>query len=225
MNRLSELGADLKTNDVDQIVAAIRQMQESGARLPSERDLAERLDVKRHQLRKALAILRESGDLLPAAPRRSSANPLKLNEELVRLTNPIEVIELRMLLEPGLARLASLRASPLEIARITKAATTPQDAQAGAADLAFHLAVAEGARNHLAGAFYKVLRQVGVDARVRIITGSPTCPKRIGRRDAEHQAIAEAIANRDPEAAEAAMREHLQAVQKQIDARGNAAAA
>ena len=220
-----QLGAHLKTNDVDQIVSAIRAIQESGERLPSERDLAERLDVKRHQLRKALAVLRESGDLSPAPARRANAGPLKFNEELVRLTNPIEVIELRMLMEPGFARMASLRASPLEIARIAKAATTPADAQAGAVDLAFHLAIAEGARNHLASAFYKMLRQVGVDARVRIATGSPTCPKRIGRRDAEHRVIAEAIANRDPEAAEAAMRSHLRSVQQQIEARGDAAAA
>ena len=63
------------------------------------------------------------------------------------------------------------------------------------------------------------------DARVRIAgTDAPTCPKRIAQRDAEHRLIAEAIARRDPEAAEAAMRAHLLAVQKQINERTGAGA-
>ena len=51
-----------------------------------------------------------------------------------------------------------------------------------------------------------------------------TCPKRIGQRDAEHRRIAEAIAGRDPEAAEEAMRDHLLSVQKLIHARTSAGA-
>ena len=91
-------------------------------------------------------------------------------------------------------------------------------------DFAFHLAVVGAARNHLAGELYRMLRQLGVDARVRIAgTGAPTCPKRIAQRDAEHRAVAEAIARRDPQAAEAAMRAHLLAVQKQVNERTNAA--
>ncbi|SDB24047.1 DNA-binding transcriptional regulator, FadR family [Bauldia litoralis] len=213
-----------KRSDVDHIVSAIKGIQADSGTLPSERDLAERLNVKRHQLRKALAILRQSGDLMPAPARRPSTALPRYSEELVRMTNPLEVLELRLMMEPGLARLASLRASALEIARITHAATTPDDAAAGAVDLAFHLAIATGARNHLANEFYKMLRQVGVDARVRIASDAPVCPRRVGERDAEHRLIAEAIAQRDPEAAEAAMRAHLLSVQKRINARSNAGA-
>lgn len=219
------LDANVEPADVDQIVAAVRALRTEADRLPSERHLAERLNVKRHQLRKALAILRQSGDLMPVPPRRAPTALPRYSEELVRLTNPIEVLEMRLLMEPGLARLASLRASALEIARITRAASTPDDAAAGPVDLSFHIAIVEAARNHLAGEFYKMLRQVGVDARVRIARITPTtCPKRIKQRDAEHRLIAEAIADRDPEAAEAAMRAHLLAVQKQVNARSNAGA-
>ncbi len=221
---MNVLDVKVKRSDVDHIVTAIRAMQADGAKLPSERDLAEQLNVKRHQLRKALAVLRQSGDLLPTPARRASTALPRYSEELVRLTNPLEVLELRLLMEPGLARLASLRASALEIARITNAATTPDNAAAGAVDLAFHMAIAASARNHLADEFYKMLRQVGVDARVRIASNTPACPKRVGERDAEHRLIAEAIAQRDPEAAEAAMRAHLLSVQKRINARSNAGA-
>lgn len=208
---------------LDDIVAAIRRLQQSGHKVPSERVLAGQLNVKRHQLRKALSLLRGTGDLSPARPRRPSTASPKFGEELARLTNPLEVLELRLVMEPGLARLASLRASAFEIAKIIAAATTPANALSGDADLAFHFAVAGAARNHLAIELYKMLRQVGVDARMKIARAlSPTCPKRIAQRDAEHRLIAESISQRDPEAAEAAMRSHLLAVQKQIVERTSA---
>lgn len=210
---------------VDHIVAAVRDLHKEAGKLPPERQLAELLNVKRHQLRKALESLRLSGDLEPVRPRRSNSEQPRYDEELVRMTNPLEILELRLLIEPGLARLASVRASAFEIARISDAATTPDPASSGAVDFAFHIAVVGAARNHLAGELYKMLRQLGVDARVRIAgTGAPTCPKRIAQRDAEHRLIAEAITRRDPEAAEAAMRAHLFAVQKQIMERTSAGA-
>ncbi|MBU0582121.1 MAG: FCD domain-containing protein [Alphaproteobacteria bacterium] len=215
----------LVLSDVDDIIGSIRQIQKEGRPLPSERDLAEQLNVKRHQLRKALEAMRRAGDLKPARTRRAPTAWPRYGEELVRVTNPIEVLELRLLIEPGLARLASLRASSFETARILEAATTPENAESGEADLAFHLAIAGAARNHLAAEIYRMLRQVGVDARVKVArTAAPTCPKRIAQRDAEHRQVAEAISQRDPEAAETAMRAHLLSVQKQIVERSNAGA-
>lgn len=209
----------------DEVVEAVRGLHRDHGRLPPERQLAEKLNVKRHQLRKALDVLRRAGELEPPRLRRATREQPRYGEELVRMTNPLEVLELRLLIEPGLARLASVRASAHEISRILEAATTPENAPSGAVDFAFHFAVVSAARNHLAGELYRMLRQLGVDSRVRIAgTGGQTCPKRIAQRDAEHRAVAEAIARRDPEAAEAAMRAHLLAVQKQINERTNAAA-
>lgn len=208
------------------IIEAIRAIQRDTGTLPSERDLAGRLDVKRHQLRKALAELRRSGDLQQHRIRRAPTALPRHGEELVRVTNPLEILELRLIMEPGLARLASLRASALEIARITEASTTSDAGKAGAADLAFHLAIVEAARNQLAGEFYKMLRQVAIDARVRVANNAPSaCPKRIAQRDGEHRKVADAIAQRDPEAAETAMRAHLLSVQGQINKRINAGVA
>lgn len=220
---MTEFESQTALSDVDEIIAAVRRIRQEGGKLPSERDLAEQLNVKRHQLRKALDMLRRSGDVEPARAKRTATALPRYGEELVRLTNPLEVLELRLIIEPSLARLASLRASPFEIARISEAATTQDHARSGEIDLSFHLAIANAARNYLAGEFYKMLRQVGVDARVQVAHTEPaTCPKRIGQRDSEHRQIADAIARRDPEAAEAAMRSHLLAVQKRIMERSNA---
>lgn len=201
---------------METILETVRSVLAADGSVPSERALAEQLGVKRHRVRLALETLRGAGELGPAKAGRRAATPLSHDEALIRVTNPIEVIELRFMLEPALARLAALRASPFEIQRIVLSASTPPGTGYGTADFAFHRAVAVGARNGLAVELYRLLRQVGTDARVRVGESSPACPKRLARRDAEHRAIADAISTRDPEAAEIAMRAHLAAVQRQI---------
>jgi DNA-binding FadR family transcriptional regulator len=199
--------------DLGMLVSKLRARLASGNALPAERVIAEEYSVKRHRVRQALAQLREQGDL-DAIPR-----PMAMvagGESLIRSTNPLEVIELRLVLEPSLARLSAVRATPLEIARILRAATTAPDMQRSAADLLFHKAVAAASGNGLAAELYALLRKVGSDSRVRVQSAVPSCPDRVVQRDQEHRAVAEAIAARDPERAEAAMREHLNVVHRVI---------
>lgn len=206
-----------RDDSLAEIVAAVRDILAAGQGKPSERALAERLNVKRHRLRQALDQLRAAGELEPARAGRPRTTAARRGDDLARDTNPVEIIELRMMLEPALARLAALRASPFEIMRIQRAASTPPGASAGAVDLSFHKAVAAGARNSLATELYALIRQVATDARLRFgNSDNPSCPNRLRQRDAEHKAIADAIAARDPDAAEQAMRAHLGAVQRQI---------
>ena len=199
------------TPDLSTLVSKLRDRLAAGTPLPAERVIAEEYAVKRHRVRQALARLREQGDL--DSTRRASAAG---GESLIRSTNPLEVIELRLVLEPSLARLAAVRATPLEIARIMRAATTPPGMQRSTADLAFHKLVAAASGNGLAAELYALLRKVGSDSRVRVQSTVPACPDRLAQRDQEHRAVAEAIAARDPECAEAAMRTHLNAVHRVI---------
>jgi GntR family transcriptional regulator, transcriptional repressor for pyruvate dehydrogenase complex len=201
--------------ELHQLVVAIRSMASEGQKLGSERALAEVLKVKRHQLRRALHALRVNGELAPAEAKRKSLIGHN-GENLVRATNPMEVIEMRVAIEPFLARLAALRASPFEMAGIEQAATTAKGADIGAADLKFHKLIAASTGNRLASSLYGLLRQVARDARMRLGNDTPACPKRTLERDAEHRAIAQAILRRDPDAAERAMRAHLAAVQKRV---------
>jgi DNA-binding FadR family transcriptional regulator len=206
----NQLQPNLDT-DLDSLVEQLRHRLAAGEPLPAERAIAEHYAVKRHKVRQALALLRERGDL--EQTRRMNAAG---GESLIRATNPLEVIELRLALEPALARLAAVRATPLEIARIVRAATTPPDMQRSTADLAFHKLVAAASGNALAADLYSLLRKVGSDARVRVQSAAPSCPNRLAQRDQEHRAVAEAIAARDPERAEAAMRAHLNTVHRLI---------
>ncbi len=188
--------------------------------LPSERDLVDQLNVPRSRLRRVLAELRAEGELPPAqVGRKSSRRDSSDIDELVSVANPNDVIELRMMLEPQFARLAAVRASTIEIKRIQKAACSNKNVEYGAADLAFHREIARSSRNPLAQEIYDLLRRVGTDSRVRLAQTSPPCPNRRAARDLEHQAIAQAIAERDPDRAELLMRDHLLSVRKVIEER------
>ena len=216
----------MTARNFEQIVNAIREINCAENKLPSERALAEMLGIKRHQLRKALVHLREAGEIDESRQPRVERQVSKISESLVHITNPLEVIEMRLILEPGMARLASLRASAPEIEKLKASAKTPADASSGEVDYSFHLAIARAAKNSLAIEFYKMLRQVGKDARVRVNqVENSVCPKRVMQRDAEHMRIAEAIATRSPDEAESAMHAHLMSVQKRINDRSSAEAA
>lgn len=203
------------------MVEALRRIIDDEGSLPPERLLADRLNVKRHQLRKALQILRQLGELEPArSGRRVSSDATIRSDKLVLSTNPMEVMEMRMMIEPVLARLAALRASPAEISRIVQQAKSHPGMSPSQADQLFHRAIAAGSRNSLAGELHILLYQVQSDSRLRFAdSDDETTAERITQRDSEHQTIADAIAARDPNRAERAMWEHLAVVQRKIASR------
>jgi DNA-binding FadR family transcriptional regulator len=210
------------SQETAELVESLRRIIENEGALPAERVLAERLNVKRHKLRKALQMLRGIGELEPArSGRRASSTETSIQSgRLVLSTNPLEVMDMRMMLEPALARLAALRASPAEITRIIQHARSPSGMSPSQADQLFHRAIAAGSRNSLASELHILLHQVQNDSRLRFAdSDDETTADRIGQRDAEHQVIAEAIAARDPNRAEKAMWEHLAVVQRKIASR------
>lgn len=97
---------------LEQLRGLINQHESTpGTPLPTERELSETLGVGRREVRRALDVLEEEGRIWrkqgkgtfigPAAP----VEPLAL-QGLVQQTNLLEVMEARLQLEPGLARLS-----------------------------------------------------------------------------------------------------------------------
>ena len=205
------------------VLARLREMIAEMPQLPPERTLSEQLNVSRHALRKALKVLRDAGEIDPArAGRRALADRAPSSTRLVQSTNPLEVMEMRLMIEPALARLAALRASPDEIARILQTAHSPSGLSPSQADQEFHRAVAAGSRNSLASELHILLHRVQNDARLRFTDSdadSRTTEERVRMRDDEHRTIAEAIAARDPDRAEEAMYEHLERTQRKLTGR------
>jgi DNA-binding FadR family transcriptional regulator len=195
-----------------------------GALLPSERELAETFKASRTSIREALLSLQSSG--LITVRQRARARVTRMGtpaffnqlsgaaKALIAQPEGVENFqEARMLFECGLARYAARHASQKEIDRLgaalaqnKKAINNP--AKFAKTDLAFHDILAEIPRNPIFTALDAALsdwlmsqRQVGMPIRGAI------------RRAYEgHEAIYEAIARHDIEAADKAMTDHLQTV-------------
>src|SRR4051812_34969835 len=105
----------------DDTLGRLQDMIEDGeGRLPPERVLAVELGVSRRKIRQALDHLEKEGQIL----RRQGAGTFVAKAEIepgdffrraIHLTNPVEVLEVRLAVEPTLARYAAIRASKSDI--------------------------------------------------------------------------------------------------------------
>jgi DNA-binding FadR family transcriptional regulator len=144
-------------------------------------------------------------------------------------TNPLEVIEVRLAIEPVMARLAAFRASQSEINRLAVMAdetrAAPDPASYEVADLRFHRTIAEVARNTLFLAVFDTLNASQRDAAWRRLSENAHCFKRQSVYADFHQEISQAIAARQGERAQELMQRHLSDVQRYIYERAFPAAA
>ncbi len=149
--------------------------------------------------------------------RHASQN---LVRELSRLTNPIDTMEARLAIEPQQARLAALRATNGDIDRLFEAADASRDAKDPLsyekADAAFHRRVAAASRNPMLIAVFDAVLQTALDGTWRHGRETAHCINNQAAYAADHRKIAVAIAERNAAQAEAAMRLHLNAVQKRL---------
>lgn len=215
---------------------ALRQMRalldersepDGDRRLPPERTLAVQLGVGRRTLRRALEVLEAEGHIWRQQGKGTFVGPRPLRGEvsLVELssrTNPLEVIEARLEIEPALARLAALRASNGDIERLKHLAEKTEFMADGDADSrelwdgAFHRAIAEAAGNSLLFAFVDVVDRIRQDPTWRRLRERARAPASQRGYVAQHHRVVAAIAARDAGGAETAMRDHLEAVRASV---------
>jgi GntR family transcriptional regulator, transcriptional repressor for pyruvate dehydrogenase complex len=192
-----------------------------GDRLPSEVQLVEQLGVSRTVVREAVSRLRNAGLVEPRqgagvfvlAPR---VQPLDLSVEAQRTkASVLQIVEVRQAIEGEAAALAATRATPEDIHRIRAALDAiDADVRAGGdgvdADLAFHQSVGEATGNPVLA---ETLRYIGSLMRNGIRVTRANEARRADftaqvRR--EHQVLVDAIEERDPEAARAGARQHME---------------
>lgn len=191
-----------------------------GSRLPPERTLADTLHVSRPELRKALMILEAEGRITRHVGRGTfvcNAPPMALSnpvlDELADRTSPHEAMMARLSLEPELAHLAALHATPAQIARARALARELRAAETWPAyedlDHKFHDLIAEASGNPLLHELHKILNTVRHTVVWLKLAPGSTRPAADYHSFDEHDAIVAAIANRDRQAAKAAMHAHL----------------
>ena len=205
----------------DQIAGRIRAGDfPRGRRLPSERDLAEQLQVSRASIREALIALEIEGYVEVrmgtgvfvtdkdggAATAGSAASPAPGDD-----IGPFDLLEARLIIEPECAGMAAQHATPAQLAAIRDAhdGMSLTDAP-GRHDREFHGAIASACGNAalaaavahlwnltLSSSVYRRMQDYFVDTRVWAAA------------HAEHQRILTAILARDPIRARHAMHAHL----------------
>ncbi|MBE3571542.1 MAG: FadR family transcriptional regulator [Moorella humiferrea] len=200
-----------------------------GDRLPSERELSERLGVSRASVREALSALAAMGviDIRPGegtfvqnVRREAIVEPLAMALLMDRQA-AMELLEARQALEGEAAYLAACRAGPEDIEKMAAILKEMDgDLKKGTlgeeADLRFHLAIAEAARNSvLAKLMHTVsdtMRQALRTSRQRLYT-TPGNPELLFE---QHKQIFEAIKNQKPRAARRAICQHLRFVEREL---------
>ncbi|NKC12136.1 MAG: FCD domain-containing protein [Gammaproteobacteria bacterium] len=200
---------------------------EAGDKLPSENELCRAYGVSRPVIRETLMRLQADG-LIHTRQGVGSFIERRPPPGLIRFAEPSDLagvmrcFEVRLSIEGAAARLAAQRGAPQSVAQIESALSAfkaAMDGEGGAehADFEFHLAVAKAANNDY---FVTILSSLhtAIDALLRISLGITTrgSAQRMRRVYEEHESIYDAIAGRDGEGADLAMRYHLNRAQRRI---------
>jgi len=206
-----------------QIERLILEKLQPGDKLPSERELAEMLQVSRSSIRDAIRSLeltglveprQGAGTIVRELSAQSLVNPfanaLKRRQELVS-----ELLDFRKMLEPPLAARAATHASSDEISEmeeiLQRQEVTLSHGEASIAeDAEFHYSIALASGNSVVLKVLDILMDLLRETRERSLQlkGRPQ------RSLAGHRRILAAIKRHDAEAAKDAMRRHIEDVEE-----------
>jgi GntR family transcriptional regulator, transcriptional repressor for pyruvate dehydrogenase complex len=217
----------LRRSSVDQVVERIRdviteQKLLAGERLPGELELVEQLQVSRPVLREALArlqghglieIQRGNGTFVASRDRLASCVQLLRTAVTLAPRELLSYVELRAAVEVQAVRQAAERATAEDVAELKRMLKELNSVDRPYEDLLeidfrFHRRILQAAGNELMQNLMEVIYEFVVTQMAKT-TPSPRVNK-VGRR--LHRKIVAAIANHDPDAAEQAMREHMEVV-------------
>ncbi len=221
--------------------AVVRQIEElilrgilrPGERLPSERELSERLGVSRPSLREAVADLSERGLLVARAGAGifvTEALGSAFSETLVQLfarhdEAVFDYLDFRRDMEGLAAERAALAGTPTDL-KVIDALFAQMEAAHGKRnpndearlDADFHLAIIEASHNvmmlHMMRSMYQLLRE-GVFYNRQVMFKQRTTREALLD---QHRAINDALQARDPGAARTAVEAHLAYVESALAA-------
>jgi len=190
-------------------------------RLPPERELCSLLGVSRGELRKALAVLERDGEVWRQVGKGTFIGALSNEKSLSISTisegsNPLEVMQARLLIEPMLAREAAIYATGTHLEEMSRCTRIQREAatwrQYENADNRLHRTVAEASGNSVLVALFdqlNAIRRTIVWGRLRDIPDHPPVDH---YSFGQHERIVRAISERDQEVAYQAMYDHLMTV-------------
>ena len=212
-----------KTRVAEEIADRIRVLILGGAfpagqPLPSERDLAERFGVSRGSIRDAFRTLETIGLLVTRHGQGTFPQELDVDRLVAPLASALsyrhdlqgELMDVRRMFEPAVARVAATRISDQDLVDLQRILDAQRrklktGRSAIAEDTAFHEILARATRNRVIVSIMAILNDLLVESR-RLSLKQKGRP---GRSITGHQAVVEALRQRDAAAAAEAMRKHI----------------
>jgi len=211
---------------INEIFSSIsKEKLKPGDKLPSERMIAELLEVSRTTVKEAISVLEANGIVVikpGVGVFLAERSKKKIQKELLTVLNVekgglIELLELRQAIEGDAAYYAAQRMTQKERVELEKCFHRLQDAEQNGKlaideDFAFHKAIIAGANNAvmadlmevISEKVYSFIRQNRMETLLE--------PAEIHVVTEEHRAVYEAILNKDGQSARTAMWEHLQSI-------------
>lgn len=199
-----------------------------GARLPAERELAVTFGVARNTVRQALDRLESDGILVRQVGRGTfvrrgleppPAQSVTLSQRM-REASPADLMEVRLIIEPQAAALAANRASSGDIAQMREALRHSISARGLAEfehwDAQLHLRVFEASKNAVLIDYCRAINKVRDEPAWYQLKKRTVTAELRTLYDRQHGTLVEALADHDPEAARAAMRDHLLSVRHNL---------
>lgn len=198
----------------------------AGARLPAERALATRLGISRTALRKGLGQLEAEGRIWRHVGQGTFVGPRPLQELrglklLTRMASPAEVMEARRILEPALTRLAAYRGTLAQIEEmehcLRKGAAASTIHTFELWDSALHRAIAKASQSKVLLALFDAVNALRDSEAWGKMKEATLTPPRRRHHTRAHEAIVNAIRDRDGAKAEALARQHLDHISQDLE--------
>lgn len=218
----------------EEIIEQIRQLVvkgdlKPGDRLPSERDLAVRLNVSRASVREALSALEMMGLLEIRSGEGTFIKKINVDSVVTPLSwalsmerdTVLELLEARKMLEGQTAYLAASRANEENIRELEGALRAmDEDIRNGQlgeeADMRFHYAIARASQNsiliRLMNTISDLMHETLKASRIRLFEGEGA-PEKLYQ---DHLLILKAVREKKAEDAQKYMVEHLAGVEKKL---------
>ncbi len=212
-----------KTRVAEEVADRIRVLMldgtfPAGQPLPSERHLAERFGVSRGSIRDALRTLETIGLLETRHGQGTFPHELSVDRLVAPLASVMayrsdlqdELLDVRRMFEPAVARAAALRATDEDLADLQRILETQrQKLKTGQSaiteDTAFHAVLARSTRNRVVMSIMATLNDLLVESR----THSLEQRGRPARSMDGHEAVVAALRRRDADGASQAMYSHI----------------
>lgn len=187
-----------------------------GARLPNEFELGEKFGVGRSTIREAVKLLISRGILevrrgsgtYVVSTTPSDMDPLGLGAVEDKKALALDLVNVRLILEPGIAEMAALNATAADVEKLQSLCRLIEEKiERGESyiddDIAFHTCVAECSKNRVVEQLVPI-----IDTAVLMFV-DVTHSRLTEETVMTHRAVVDAIGERDPIGARSAMMMHM----------------